>query len=189
MLLDVESTSRTTPAAGETERALELSMGNTEMKATNKKKQHYVPKMMQRRFSNDGKRVSVWDIRNRRLYKDIGLREQLQEKCFYEKTEDGFEQALESLEGMMNPRFDQIEESMNLPPKGSEDWVLLVMWTVVQVQRTDLLANPINQFWQEMIRRVATVLEAEGRIPKGPDGLSVKDLAIKIDPKWGRQML
>ena len=70
------------------------------MKTTSKKKQHYVPKMIQKRFSNDGKRVSVWDIRNRRVFKDIGLREQLQEKYFYERTEDGFENALEGLESI-----------------------------------------------------------------------------------------
>ena len=162
-------------------------MVDRETKTTNKKKQHYVPKMIQRRFSNDGKRVSVWDIRNSCLFENIGLRDQLQEKYFYEKTEDGFEQALESLESVMGPRFDHIEESMSLPSKGSEDWKLLILWIVVQVQRTDQLANPINQFSQDMVRLVMTQLEAEGKIPEGPDGTSTKDICIKIDPKWGRQ--
>ena len=162
-------------------------MAEGEMKNTSKKKQHYVPKMIQTRFSNDGKRVSVWDIHNRRTFKDIGLREQLQEKYFYEKTEDGIEHALEVLESIAGPLFDQIEDSTSLPPKGSEDWKLLIMWMVVQVQRTDKLASPINQFSQEMIRRVLTELEADGEFPEGPDGLGAKDIGIKIDPKWGRR--
>ena len=157
------------------------------MKLTNKKKQHYVPQMIQRRFSNDGKRVSVWDIRDRRLYENIPIRGQLQEKYFYERTEDGFERTLGSLEGIAKPLFDRIEESQRIPPKDSEDWMLLVLWTVVQVQRTKVLANPINQISQKMIRKVAQLLEAEGRIPEGPDGLSVADLDIEIDPTWGRQ--
>ena len=157
------------------------------MKLTNKKKQHYVPQMIQRRFSNDGKRVSVWDIRDRRLYENIPIRGQLQEKYFYERTEDGFEKALESLEDIAKPLFDEIEELERIPPKGSDDWMLLVLWTVVQVQRTDVLANPINQISQEMIWKLAQFLEAEGRIPEGPDGPSVADQNIKVDPKWGRQ--
>ena len=157
------------------------------MKLTNKKKQHYVPKMMQRRFSNDGKRVSVWDIQSRRLYENIPIRGQFQEKYFYERTEDGFERTLESLEGTVKPLFDEIEKSERIPPKGSDDWMLLVLWTVVQVQRTDVLANPINQISQEMIRKVAQLLEAEGRIPKGPDEPNVADQDIEVDPTWGRQ--
>ncbi|MCY3824304.1 MAG: DUF4238 domain-containing protein [Nitrospinae bacterium] len=157
------------------------------MKLTNKKKQHYVPQMIQRRFSNDGKRVSVWDIRNRRLYENVPIRGQLQEKYFYERTEDGFEKALESLEDIAKPLFDEIEESQRIPPKDSDDWILLILWVVVQVQRTDVLANPINKFSQDMIRKVAQFLEAEGQIPGGPDGLGMADIGIKVDPKWGRQ--
>lgn len=162
-------------------------MGNKEVKLTNKKKQHYVPQMIQRRFSNDGKRVSVWDIRNRCLYENVSIRGQFQEKYFYERTEDGFEKALESLEGIAKPLFDEIEESQWIPPKDSDDWMLLILWVVVQVQRTDVLANPINKFSQKMIRKFAQFLEAEGRIPEGSDGLGVADLDIKVDPKRGRQ--
>ena len=90
-------------------------------------------------------------------------------------------------EGKAKPLFDEFEESQRIPPKDSEDWALLVLWTVVQVQRTNVLANPINQFHQKMIRKLAQRLEAEGRFPEGPDGLSVADLDIEVDPTWGRQ--
>ena len=162
-------------------------MENREGKPTDKKKQHYVSQMIQRRFSRDGKRVNVWDIRNRRLHDNIPIRGQLQEKYFYERTEDGFEHALEMLEGMTKPLFDQIENLNEIPPNGSDDWMLLVLWTVVQVQRTDVLADPINEFSKEMIRKTAKILEAEGQIPEGPNGLTVADLEIEVDPKWGRQ--
>lgn len=87
------------------------------MKLTNKKKQHCVPQMIQRRFSNDGKRVSGWDIRDRRLYENIPIKGQLQEKYFYERTEDGFERTLENLEDKAKPLFDEIEELKRIPPK------------------------------------------------------------------------
>ena len=162
-------------------------MEHSDLRPTKKKRQHYVPQMMQRRFSNDGRRVNVWDIRNRRMFRDVGLREQLQEKYFYERTEDGFEKALEALEGLMTPLFDAIEESQDLPHNASEDWKFLVLWLVVQVQRTDTTAIPINQFHEEMIQHAAQMLEAEGKIPEGPNGLTLKDLKVTVDPKWGRQ--
>lgn len=152
------------------------------MKLTNKRKQHYVSQMIQRRFSNDGKRVTVWDIRSRRLYENVSIKGQLQEKYFYERTEDGFERTLENLEGTAKPLFDEIEESQRIPLKDSDDWMLLVLWTVVQVHRTKVLANPINQILQDMIRK-----EVQCRMPEGPDGLSVADLDIEVDPTWGRQ--
>ena len=157
------------------------------MKPTNKKKQHYVPQFVQKRFSNDGKRVNVWDIRNKHFYDNIPIRGQLQEKYFYERTEDGFEQTLERLENMAKSLFDQIENIKDIPERNSDDWTFLVLWTVVQVQRTDVLANPINNYYQELVRTIAQILEAKGGMPDGPDGLGVADLDIKVDAQWGRQ--
>ena len=91
------------------------------------------------------------------------------------------------MESVAAPLFDQMEESGTLPIKGTECWKLLILWTVVQVQRTDQMALPINQFSQEMVRKVATQLEATGQLPKGPHGLSVKAITVNVDPKWGRQ--
>lgn len=155
-------------------------------KLTQKKRQHYVPQMVQRRFSSNKKQINVWNIRERHFYK-ASIRNQFQEKYYYEKTEEGFEEILGQLESKAKQLFDEIEELGKAPELGSKDWESLVFWIVMQVQRTDEFAGLINQHLQEVVRRTAHALEAAGTIPEGPDGLSIKDLDVQIDPQFCRQ--
>ena len=154
-------------------------------KLTEKKKQHYVPQMVQRRFSGDGKQINIWDIREGRFYK-ASIRNQFQERYFYEKTEGGLERALGQLERETKILLDQIEASEKIPDRNSDDWCRLILWAVMQVQRTDAVASPINQLTREVIRKAAHALESAGQIPEGPNGISVKDLGIQVNPRWGR---
>lgn len=153
---------------------------------TLKKRQHYVPQMVQRRFSSDNKQINVWNIREGRSYK-ASIRNQFQERYYYEKTEEGFEEVLGRLESKAKQLFDEIEKLEKIPERGSEDWELLVFWIVMQVQRTDEFSNLINQHLQGVVGKTARALEATGKIPEGPGGLSVKDLDIQIDSKFCRQ--
>lgn len=146
-----------------------------------------MPQMIQRRFSKDRKRITVWDIQRERLYENVSIKGQFQKKYFYERTKGGIEEALSRIEGKTKNLFDEIEKSEKLPNQGSEDWKHLVLWLVMQVQRTDELAVPINQFSREILLKILGSLKAEGQIPEGPGGISVEDLDVEIDPRWGRQ--
>lgn len=145
-----------------------------------------MPQMVQRRFSSDGKQINVWNIRERRFYK-ASIRNQFQEKYFYEETEEGFEEILGRCENKAKQLFDEIEESGKLPKYDSEDWKFLVFWIVMQVQRTDEFAGLIKQHLQEVVRRTLHTMEAEGAIPEGPGGISVKDLGVQINSQFCRQ--
>ena len=122
-----------------------------------KKKQHYVPKLLLRLFSTDTnkKLINIFNTNNLFYRENCPLDDQAQENYFYGK--DGIiEDSLADLENKVTPVLKKIIENNILPKKETEDYKTLFLFSFFLAHRTKAVSEQMNEVvnktFQEIIK-------------------------------------
>ncbi len=122
-----------------------------------KKKQHYVPKLYLKFFSNFNNmtHVGLFNLRTDLYIKSASIDGQNKEDYFYGKESD-IEDAFSELETRTCNIIREIIRTNNLPQKDSDDYSLLLEYVMYQQNRTKLSAlkneNLLNQVTQMILK-------------------------------------
>lgn len=121
-----------------------------------KKKQHFIPKLLLRNFSNDTERklINVYNPDTNFYRKNCSIKTQGQEDFFY--GEDlFFENKLGSLENATAPVISNIISNIEIPIRDSENYGLLFFFSLLLSHRTNYAANRINEMVNKTFQEAA----------------------------------
>jgi hypothetical protein len=126
-----------------------------------KKKQHYVPQMILRRFSPNGKNIGALLLRSGKPIPSIGLREQCYENYFYGKDgimEEGFAEG----EGMFSGMLGDLSES-HLGNLDADALTHFRIFIVYQYMRTKKAASITADMAEDALKEhLRPMVEAKG---------------------------
>jgi hypothetical protein len=113
------------------------------------KKHHFVPRFYLRRFSADGKSITLYNIARRRRILRANLTNQCYRDYFYSRRLE-IERAIAGIEAEAASIFRRIDEYRSLPPPFSPDHVTLATYVVMQQARTEYEAEALNEISNAM---------------------------------------
>lgn len=136
-----------TPFVPETHVNVEHNIKMTNQTYTEKKNQHFVPKLLLRGFSVPNTRkkaVSVFDADNAKIIPQASISGQCAHSFLY--GEDGIvEDSLCALEGLASTVIKNAIENHSIPTPGTKEWVNLTRFIAVQYSRTPAAGRELNQ--------------------------------------------
>ncbi len=112
------------------------------------KKQHYVPRFYLKRFSSDGTSINIWHIQLEKNICSEKLRNQCYENYFYGKQPD-IEKALGHVESEMSKILDQVITRKALPPYGSQEHFIIMLYVLMQLGRTKHSASAADEMYDK----------------------------------------
>ena len=115
------------------------------------KRQHYVPRSYLKRFSPDGKSISIWNVRSNKKIEFASLRDQCYKDYFYGKELD-VEKSLGENETNMGRVLEIMLNDLILPPRLTPDHFVLVLYIVMQYGRTKYSADLVNEMYDVGMR-------------------------------------
>ncbi|MDW7691705.1 DUF4238 domain-containing protein [Flammeovirgaceae bacterium SG7u.111] len=121
-----------------------------------KKKQHYVPKLHLRYFSNDPekKTINAFLPESKKYLKNIPLKDQGQEDYFYGKGIDA-ENFLGIIEDVAAPILELINVEKKLPKHGTDPSFSLFYFTGIMSFRTKSAVDSLNEIINKSIQQFA----------------------------------
>lgn len=129
---------------------------------SNNKKHHYVPRFYLKRFSPDGRSISLWNIKNKTKVPSANLKHQCYKDYFYGK-ELKVEKALGLVEGRTSHIMRLIDEYRTPPTNDSEEYLTLVLFMLMQYGRTAYSADALDEMNDKMMKHLlGPKAEAEG---------------------------
>lgn len=131
------------------------------------KKHHYVPRFYLEHYSEDGRRINLFNVPSRRLIFGAALRGQCYHSYFY-GHDPQVEHMLANMEGRVAEIFRSIVRDRTLPACQSEDHQYLFMFLLMQCARTSYHVEQIRErhsaFWQHAVLPYVE----EGTVPLTP---------------------
>lgn len=121
------------------------------MERTEKKNQHYIPKFYLRNFSykNFGKQIGVYNLENKLYIAKAALKDQGSKNFFY--GIDGYiEDGLSDIEGKLATVIRHIIDRKNVPPRGSLDHRLLLIFVTLTDLRNPIKIDGMKAGFEEM---------------------------------------
>lgn len=115
---------------------------------TDNKKQHYVPRFYLKRFSEDGKSICLYNIKNKLKVINANLKNQCYRKYFYGK-EKIIEHSLSDIEKGFSAILSMIDDTGSLPPPLSDEHLIIVIYILTQYGRTKYSADATDE-WNDM---------------------------------------
>jgi hypothetical protein len=120
-----------------------------------KKNHHFVPQFYLRAFSNDGRRIHVYNLKHRKPIQHASLRHQCFRHHLHGKTDD-LETALSEVENVLAPLVRAVIDTSSLPPENSPDYVHLLLFVALQMVRTTRSAEKselgIDKMFKQTLR-------------------------------------
>lgn len=113
------------------------------MKKGSTKNQHYVPQFYQRNFSNDGKTIGTYLIKQGQYVPAAGIKHQARAAYFY-SVNMKIEEALGSLEGLASEAIKKIIEDPKAKLK-DQDTMALYVFTMLQIGRTPAFVKQLEE--------------------------------------------
>ena len=117
------------------------------------KKHHYVPRFYLKRFSRDSKSINIWNIPQRKIITTAPYRDQCYKNYFYGK-EPNIEKALGLVESNVGSILTSISDTETLPEQFSDDFVILVLYILMQHVRTPYYADMTNELFDNFVKYV-----------------------------------
>lgn len=128
----------------------------------NNKKHHYVPRFYLKRFSPNGHSICLWNIDKRIKVPSANLKNQCYKDYFYGK-ELQVEQALGLVEDHAARIFRLIDKHESPPLYGSGEYLILVLYVLMQYGRTAYSADALDEMNDKMMKHLfGPKAEAEG---------------------------
>ncbi|MGO9121663.1 MAG: DUF4238 domain-containing protein [Desulfomonilaceae bacterium] len=119
-----------------------------------KKKQHYVPKWYLKKFSIDGgDKINLFNVNQQKPIPAVPIKDQCYEEYYYGKDLKQ-ENAFEKLEDAVARTVRCIEDSKELPPKMSEEYLVLFFYILSQDNRTKRAGEQQNEMTNKMWRTI-----------------------------------
>lgn len=111
-----------------------------------KKKQHFVPKFILRKFSvqKNEKQIGIYNIPNDKFIECGSLKEQAYKKFFYGKN-GVVENSLSKIENLTAPIIAKVIEAESFSNQLATDIVMIKFFTFIQESRTNKQANFANE--------------------------------------------
>lgn len=136
------------------------------------KKHHYVPRFYLKRFSPNGRSINLWNIKNERKILSANLKHQCYKNYFYGKELE-VEKALGVVEGQSSHIFRLIDKFQAPPPHGSDDYLTLVIYMLMQHGRTAYSADSLDEMSDKLIKHLMGPKAKE-------DGIDLSKITIGI---------
>lgn len=131
-----------------------------------KKRQHYVPQLYLRKFSNNGKTIAIFSLnKNRVVTKNGPISSQCYEDYMYSKNIE-IEDALGLMESKAKEVIDILMELRMVPKKTSPDYATLLVFTLYQSVRTQFASDKYNDMVDKIGKIMLEVAIDNGDIQK-----------------------
>lgn len=120
-----------------------------------RKKHHFIPKFYLKLFSNErsGKTIGLYNLSSKKYVKNANLKNQAYENYFYGK--DGIvEDSLGNLESRTSKTISSIINDNQIPKQSSEEYEILLVYTLFQATRTKSSANEINDLTNKTLKKI-----------------------------------
>ena len=137
------------------------------------KKQHYVPRFYLKRFSSSGKAINIWLPQKKRKILAANLKNQCYKNYFY-GSDPTFETTLGYVEAETSLIFNLADIHKELPPPGSPDHHVLVLYVLLQYSRTVYSAESTNEAMDKMAKHMFRDAVAK-------KGINIDDFYIGIE--------
>lgn len=126
------------------------------------KKQHYVPRFYLKRFSKDRKSICLYNIKNKIKIDKAKLKSQCYKDYFYGKDLT-IENHLGITESLVSDILLEVDRAGILPPPGSPDYLVLILYIIMQYGRTAYSADSLDEMTDKIIKQVyGQIAEAKG---------------------------
>jgi hypothetical protein len=116
-------------------------------------KHHYVPQFYLRNFASSPKRINLYNLRTEFSFPDAGIKEQCYRPKLYGET-DQVEDFLSKIEADASPILTSIVEANSLPDHDSDEYIVLMMFIALQMQRTVRTGERMNAGLDGMMKQV-----------------------------------
>jgi len=117
------------------------------------KKHHYVPRFYLKRFSYNGRSISLWNINKKLKVLSANLQHQCYKNYFY-GSELEAEKALGLIESHCARILRLIDEFQYPPQHGTEDYHILILYILTQHGRTVYAADLLNEMNEQMVKYI-----------------------------------
>ncbi len=126
------------------------------------KKHHYVPQFYLKKFSQDKKSISLYNLKSERKIIGANLKNQCYKDYFYGK-EQVLEHSLGDIETVVAQIFNLVDQAGVLPPPDSPDYILLILFILIQHGRTKYSADALDEMTDKMMKHIyGPMAEKEG---------------------------
>ena len=138
-----------------------------------KKKQHFVPKLLLRHFSNEIKKakINIFNVETEFYRVNCPLDSQAQEDYFYGEDKV-IEDALGKIEDSAAPIIAEIIKEKKIPVRNSEKYIILHLFSIILSYRTKNSSEKLNEVVDKTIKELAKYDDRLGALIK--DDLSIK---------------
>jgi hypothetical protein len=133
-------------------------------------KHHYVPQFYLRNFASSPKRINLYNLRTEFSFPDAGIKDQCYRPKLYGET-DQVEDFLSKIEADASPILTSIVESNSLPDYDSDEYIVLMMFIALQMQRTVRAGERMNASLDGMVKQV--MQEAPSLSQVAPDDYTI----------------
>ncbi|MCD6579185.1 DUF4238 domain-containing protein, partial [bacterium] len=144
------------------------------------KRQHYVPQLYLRYFSDNRKTIPVYSIKDRKIVTENAP---IDRQCYqnYMYSDDlEVEKAITRIENVAKSIIDSIIKNHKLPKIPTDDYFALTVFILYQSARTLFSAELLNETTDKLIKMI---LEDHIKLSR-PDGITVEDLEkVKVSYK------
>lgn len=117
------------------------------------KKHHYVPKFYLKRFSKNGKSICLYNIKRKLKIASANLKNQCYKDYFYGKDLT-IEHALGITETAVSAILSKVDLLGILPPPGSPDYLILILYILMQYGRTIYAADLLDEMTDKMMKQI-----------------------------------
>ena len=117
------------------------------------KRHHYVPRFYLRRFSENKRSISLYNLKNELIVSHASIKDQCYKEYFYGK-EPFVESAFADIENAVSYVLRQVDEIGCLPPPDDPNYLLLIVYIVTQCSRTKYSADSLNEMTDKMMKYV-----------------------------------
>ena len=104
---------------------------------------HFVPKFYLKYFSEDGKRINLFNFARGKAIRGVSIRQQCARHNLYDFA-PGLEEAFAKLEGETAKVLAKVEADCAPPAAGSADWIALASFIIFQKLRTTRAGHKSN---------------------------------------------
>ena len=118
------------------------------------KKHHYVPRFYLKRFSQNGKSIGIFNLPRKLKILNGNLKNQCYENYFYGK-DPLIEHCLGDVEGAVARILKEIARSQDLPKHFSHDYVVLLIFILIQFGRTKHSADVLDEMTDKFLKYLA----------------------------------
>jgi len=171
--LDYRVRRRRDPECESGPNATDAILGRSLSPMPQNKKHHYVPRFYLKRFSTDGKTINLLNLKNKKKVLSASLKKQCYRSYFYGHGQE-VEAILGDLEGIAAIVLQLIDREQQPPTPGSEAYLLLVIYVLMQHGRTAHSADTLNEINDRLLKQIL-------RPRAQAKGIDVTRVAIGLD--------